>query len=160
LQQVGQGGAGCVEQALDVDGDHAVPLLGVRAGDGTQEHQARIVDQSVQPSESFDGLLDGGLGLGAVGDVGFHGQRGAARFVDPGGEGFEAVPAASNQRDGGTVLGELAGGGSADAAARTSDQCGGAGQCRFHGDVVLFSGSAAQGQAAGASPQSERGFCP
>jgi hypothetical protein len=43
------------------------------------------------------------------------------------------VRAASNQRHGGTVLGEPAGGGSADAAARTSDQGGGAGQCRFHG---------------------------
>ena len=63
------------EQALDVGGDHAVPLLGVGADDGAQEHQAGVVDQGVQPSESFDSLLDGRLGLGAVGDVGVHGQR-------------------------------------------------------------------------------------
>src|SRR5690348_9338831 len=34
LQQVWQGGAGGIEQALHVDGDHAVPFLRVRAGDG------------------------------------------------------------------------------------------------------------------------------
>jgi hypothetical protein len=128
----GEGGAGGVEQALDVDGDHAVPVLGVRAGDGTQQHQAGVVDQGVQPPESPGGLLYGRLGLGAVGDVGFHGQRGAARLVDLGGEGLQTVPAAGNQRDAGTVPGELAGGGSADTAARAGDQGGGAGQCRFH----------------------------
>ena len=91
LQQVREGGAGGGEQALDVDGDHAVPLLGVGADDRAQEHQAGVVDQGVQPSEPLDGLLDGRLGLGAVGDVGFHGQRGAARLVDLGGEGFQTV---------------------------------------------------------------------
>jgi hypothetical protein len=133
LQQVREGGAGGVEQALHVDGDHAVPLPGVRAGDGAQQHQAGIVDQRVQPPEPPGGLLDGRLGLGAVGDVGFHGQRGATRLADLGGESFQTVPAAGNERHGGTVLGEPAGGGSADAAARASDQGGGAGRFRFHG---------------------------
>src|SRR5687768_18585030 len=36
LQQVREGGPGGGEQALDVDGDHAVPLLGVGADDGAQ----------------------------------------------------------------------------------------------------------------------------
>jgi hypothetical protein len=110
--------------ALDVDGDHAVSFLGVRADDGAQEHQTGIVDQRVQPSESPGGLLYGRLGLGAVGAVRFRGQRGAARLVDLGGEGFQTVPAAGNQRDGGTVLGEPAGG-------------------SIPWDVVLFSGSMA-----------------
>jgi hypothetical protein len=133
LQQVGEGGAGGVEQALDVEGDHAVPLLGVRVGDGAQQHQAGIVDQGVQPSESLDGLLYGRLGLGAVGDVRFHGQRGASRLVDLGGEGLQAVPAAGHERDAGTVPGEPAGGGGTDTAARAGDEGGCAGQCRFHG---------------------------
>jgi hypothetical protein len=50
------------------------------------------------------------VGLGAVGDVRFHDQRGAARLVDLGGEGFQTVLAAGHQRDGGAVLGELEGG--------------------------------------------------
>jgi hypothetical protein len=133
LQQVREGGAGGVEQPLDVDGDHAVPVLGVRADDGPQEHQAGVVDQGVQPSESLDGLLDGRLCLGAVGDVGFHGQGGAAGLVDLGGEGFQAVQAPGHQRDGGTVRCELAGGGGADPAARAGDEGDGAGQCRCHG---------------------------
>jgi len=127
------GGAGGVEQALHVDGDHAVPLLGVCAGDGAQEHQAGIVDQGVQPPESPGGLLHGGLGLGAVGDVCFHGQRGAARVLDVGGEGLQTVTAAGHERDGGAVLGEPAGGGGADAAAGAGDERGGAGQFRCHG---------------------------
>src|ERR1700733_6212480 len=90
LQQVRQGGAGGVEQALDVDGDHAVPFLRVRAGDGAQEHQAGIVDQDVQSPELPGGLLDGRFGLGAVGDVRFDGQRGPARVLDAGGEGLQA----------------------------------------------------------------------
>src|SRR5260370_26788622 len=92
---------------------------------GPQEHQAGIVDQRVQPPESLDGLPYGRLGLGAVGDVRFYGQRGAARLADLGGEGFKTVPAAGHQRDGGAMLGEPAGGGRADAAARAGDQGGG-----------------------------------
>ena len=133
LQQVRQGGAGGVEQALHVDGDHAVPLLRVRVGDGAQEHQASIVDQDVQSPELLGGLLDGCLGLGAVGDVRFDGQRRAARVLDAGGEGLKAVAAAGHKRDAGAVLGEPAGGGGADTAARAGDERGGAGQFRCHG---------------------------
>src|SRR6266567_589944 len=60
-------------------------------------------------------------------------RRGAARLVDLGGEGFQPVPAAGHQRDAGTVLGELAGGGGADTAAGAGDEGGGAGQFRCHG---------------------------
>jgi hypothetical protein len=86
LQQVREGGPGGGEQALDIAGEHAVPLPSVRTDDGAQEHQAGVVDQGAQPSEAVDGLLDGPLGLGAVGDVGVHDQRGAGRLVDLGGE--------------------------------------------------------------------------
>jgi hypothetical protein len=77
---------GGVEQALVVDGDHAVPLLGVGTDDGAQEHQAGVVDQRVQPFEPLDGLVHGRVGLDAVGDVGFHDQRRPARVLDLGGE--------------------------------------------------------------------------
>src|SRR6185369_5763708 len=82
------------EQALHVDGDHAVPLPGVRAEDGAQEHQAGVVDRDVDSPELPGRLLDGRLGLGAVGDVRFDGQRGAACVLDVGGAGLQAVAAA------------------------------------------------------------------
>ena len=104
-----------------------------------------------KPSESLDGLLDGRLGLGAVGDVGFHDQGGAACLVDLGGEGFQPVPAAGHQRDGGAVLGELAGGGGADPAAGAGDEGDGAGQFRCHG-VVSSSLDVRRRAGGGASP--------
>jgi hypothetical protein len=70
-----------------------------------------------------------------VGDVGGHHQRGAVRRVDLSGEGFQAVLAAGDERDGGSVLGELEGGGGAYTAARAGDEGGGAGQLRFHGEL-------------------------
>jgi hypothetical protein len=92
-----------------------------------QEHQSGVVGEGVQSSGSPGGLLDGRVGLGAVGDVRFDGQRGAARVLDAGGEGLQAVAAAGHQRDAGAVPGEPAGGGGADAAARAGDERGGAG---------------------------------
>jgi hypothetical protein len=71
LQQVGESGGG-VEQPftlMAIMWSHApasAPAV------GAQEHQPGIVDQGVQPPESLDGLLHGGLGLGAFGDVCFH----------------------------------------------------------------------------------------
>ena len=49
-------------------------------------------------------------------------------LVDVSGQSFAAVAAAGHERDGSTVLGELASGGGADAAARTGDEGGSAGQ--------------------------------
>jgi hypothetical protein len=62
-----------------------------------------------------------------------HDQRGATLLVDVGGEGLQAVEAAGHERDAGAVLGEPAGGGGADTAARAGDERGGAGQFRCHG---------------------------
>jgi hypothetical protein len=107
----------------------------VGTDDRAQEHHAGVVDEDVQPSEPIDGLLDGCLNLDLVGDVGWHHQRGAARLVDRAGEGFQAVLAAGDERDGRSVLGEFEGGGGAYAAARAGDEGRGAGQLRFHGEL-------------------------
>jgi hypothetical protein len=93
----------------------------------------------VSRPESVDGLLDGRLGLAAVGDVCFHDQRCAARLVDLGGERFQPVLAAGHQGDGRAVFGELAGGGSADTAARAGDEGDGAGKFRSHGTFPFLS---------------------
>jgi len=107
----------------------------------TEEHQAGIVDEDVQASESLNGLLCGRLGLVAVGDVRLHDQRGAARLVDLGRECLQTVPATGHERDGGTFLGEPAGGGSADAAACTGDKGHGTGQSRRHGSLSFSLGN-------------------
>jgi hypothetical protein len=96
------------------DGDHARPLPNVCADDRTEEHQAGIVDQDVQASESLDQdvqasesldhllygrfgpgpLSDGRFGPSPLSDVRFHHERCAARLVDVVSQGFEAVAAA------------------------------------------------------------------
>jgi hypothetical protein len=101
-----QSGTGGREQTLDVDGNHAVPLVDVGTDHGAQEHQAGVVDERVQPSESLDGLVDSALGLGAVGDVRSDDERRAACRFDVGGKSFQSILAASDERDGGTALGE------------------------------------------------------
>jgi hypothetical protein len=70
------GRRGWWRETLGIGGDHAVPRLGVCPDDGTEGHQAGVVDQGVQASEPFDGLLYGCLGLRAVGEVGLHGSVG------------------------------------------------------------------------------------
>src|SRR5438477_5794912 len=119
---------GGVEHAVDVDGDHALPLLGVRTHDRAQEHEARVVDQGVQPAEPLDGLAYRRLCLGAVGDVRFHDQRGASRLVDLGSDVFETVPAAGDERYASTEPRELTRGRGTDTAARAGDESGRAGQ--------------------------------
>jgi hypothetical protein len=120
LQQVRQRGVGRVEQALGVDGDHAVPLVGVGADDRPEEHQAGVVGEGVGPSEALDGLRHGRLGLGPSGDVGLDDQGGAARGVDLGGQGLQAVPATGDEGDRRAVLGEVAGGGGRRVGGRTA----------------------------------------
>jgi len=129
---VRQRGVGGVEQALVVDGDHPVPFVDVRADHGAEEHQARIVDQGVEASEPGDRLPYGGHGLGAVGDVSFHDERGAAYLLDLGREGLQAVAASSHERDDGVLAGELAGDGRADPAARPGHEGDGAVQSACH----------------------------
>jgi hypothetical protein len=128
---------GDLTHALVGDGDHSVPLVGVRADHGTEEHQACVVDQGVEASEPGDSLLYGVLGLGAIGDVGLNYERGAARGLDLGRQRLQAVAAPGNERDGGAVGSEPARGGGADPAARAGDEGNGTGELRCRVDAVL-----------------------
>jgi hypothetical protein len=94
-------------------------LLVVRAQFGVHATWLEDSDAHVPPGE---GLLDGRLGLRAVGDVCLHHQRGAAGLFDLGGEVVQTVLAAGNKCDGGAVLREPASGGSTDPAARAGDE--------------------------------------
>jgi hypothetical protein len=152
---VRQSGAGGGEHALDVDVDHPLPVLGVRADDGPQEHQPGVVDQGVQPPEPRDGLLHGALRLRAVGDVGGHHQRAPARLVDLGGEGLQTVLATGHEHDGGAVRGEPRSGGSANPAASPRDDGNGSSKCRLHDDSFSLSLSLSLGK--GGKPIAELG---
>jgi hypothetical protein len=77
-----------------------------------------LFDQDVQAAEAIDNLRHGLFGLGAVGDVGRDGMGGAAGGFDLGHEFVEAVLAPGDDGDGRSLLGEAAGGGLTDAAAR------------------------------------------
>jgi hypothetical protein len=65
-----------------------------------------------------DDLRYGLFGLGAVGDVGRDGMSGTAGGRDLGPEVLKAVLAPGDDGDGRSLLGEAAGGGVTDAAAR------------------------------------------
>ena len=69
-EQMRERGVGDVEQALEVERDHPVPLLDRRVDDRAEQHHAGVVDDDVEPAELGDGALDGGDRLVAVGDVG------------------------------------------------------------------------------------------
>ena len=86
-QQVRQRGLGHEEQAVLVDRDHPLPFLDVLIDDGSEQHQPGVVDEDVEASEPVDDRLHGAFGLDAVGDVGGHGEGGAARGLDLGDEG-------------------------------------------------------------------------
>lgn len=47
-----------VHQAEDVELDHPLPLLDGSVLDGSEQHDAGVVDQGVQPTELGDGALD------------------------------------------------------------------------------------------------------
>jgi len=135
VQQMRKGCPRGVEQALQVDRDHPVPVVGGRVEDRPEQHHAGVVDQDVQSPELGHGSLDGGLGLPWVGDVGRDGQRGAAGPLDVVDDGRETVLAARYERDRCALGGELSGGGLADAAAGAGDED------DFVGDVVHGLGS-------------------
>jgi hypothetical protein len=96
---------GGVEQALVVDGNHPVPLIGVAVDDRTQQHESGVVDQGVQAAEPVDGLGDGGLCLGAVGDVGLDRERRATGLLDLRSQVLQSVLAPGDERHRSTVIG-------------------------------------------------------
>jgi len=137
-----QGGGDAVQQALDVDVDHLVPLVGQarrHRGDG---HVAGVVDQHVDPAEGLDGGGDHGVGVGLDGDVGPDGDRLAAGGGDLGDQGLQAVDAAGGQHQAGALGGEVAGGGFAQAAAGPGDDDDLAGNVGGHGKSPWLSGRA------------------
>ncbi|NYD67647.1 hypothetical protein BJ972_002166 [Agromyces atrinae] len=115
-------GARDVEESVDVDGEHPLPLVDVRADDRAEQHHAGVVDEHVEAAEAVDDALHGGFGLGAHRDVGDDGEGDPARRLDLGDESVESVAAAGDDGDRRTLARESEGRGSADATARPGDE--------------------------------------
>lgn len=124
---------GGVHQAHEVDVDHALPVVQVRAGGGAEQHEAGVVDQRVQTAQALDGPLDRFRGGLRGGDVGGHDQGLAAGAGDFRGEVGEPVLAPTDQGHGGALASKLQRGGVADAAGRSGDQGDGSFKTTIHG---------------------------
>jgi hypothetical protein len=119
---VGEGSVGGVDQALEVEVDHPVPLLGGRVLDRAQQHLAGVVDEDVEPPQLLDGAVDRGNGLLLVGDVGLDRQGGVALAANLCREALQPLEPAGRHRDFGPLFRQRARGRLADPAAGASDQ--------------------------------------
>ena len=113
---------GGVDQALEVEVDHPVPLLGGGVLDRPQQHLAGVVDEDVEAAELVDGALDRGDRLLLVGDVGLDRQRGVTVATDLGGQPLQPFQPPGRDRDFGSVGRQRSRRRLADAAAGAGDQ--------------------------------------
>ena len=127
-QQVGEGGMGDVEQSLQVERDHPIPLLDGGVDDLPEQHHPGVVDHDVESSELLCGALDGADRLLAIGDVGLDGEAADLR-----GQRVEAVLATRGDGDGGALLSQRARRRLADPTARAGDERDRVLQCLGHG---------------------------
>src|SRR5262249_27156104 len=113
-----------VEHPAEVGPDDVVPLLLGHAHEQPVGDDAGVVDEDGDGPQFLLDALHASLHRGGVGDVGLHGDRPAAGGGDLADEplGRLAV-AAVDDRDVGTLGGEGAGDGPADAAAAPGDDC-------------------------------------
>ncbi|MEY9487061.1 hypothetical protein RKD26_002855 [Streptomyces calvus] len=125
---LGSRALGDVEGAEDVRLVHGAPLLRVAGGDRVgAERAAGVVDEHADGPEGGGELVDGGP-VGHVERVGGGRVAGRGELL---GQRLDAVLAAGGEDDAVPGLGEPAGRGGADAAARTRDDgdTGGGGRC-------------------------------
>jgi hypothetical protein len=127
-QEVGEGGVRDVQQPLEVERDHAIPLLHWSIDDLAEQHHPGVVDDDVEPPELLRGALHRPDRLLAIGDVGLDGEAADLRA-----QRVQTLLAAGGDGDRRALLGEGARRRLADAAARARDERDRALQCRGHG---------------------------
>jgi hypothetical protein len=109
---------GQVQQAVQIQIHHPPPVVGLADVERTEQHDAGVVDQDVEPAELVDHPADGGPALLLVRDVGREGQHRSVL----GGEIRQPVLAPRHRGHQGTPAGQPAHGRLADSAARAGDQ--------------------------------------
>ena len=106
------------DRAEQVDLDHLPVVVALVGVEGTEQHDAGVVDQDVGAAELVLDALGGGDDAVAVGDVGLDGDGPVAQLVS---ERGDAVEPAGEERDAVAVGGEGAGGGRPDAGGGAGD---------------------------------------
>src|ERR1700722_20337194 len=118
---VRQSGSYSVEHALDVEVDHAVPLVDLQKRKRRDRHNAGIVDQDIDLSVCVDGLLDQSLNLRPICYVDRHGKRLCAIGLNALHNGVETILTSRSQNDCCAQLCQMASGTLTETAARTRD---------------------------------------
>jgi hypothetical protein len=113
---------GHVQQPVQVQLQHAAPVIVPAGVERAEQHDAGVVDQDVDPAELVGHPADGGPGLLGVGDVSREGQHRAVLGRELGGEVREPVRAPRHRGHPGAPAGQPTHGRLADAAARAGDQ--------------------------------------
>ena len=108
--------------ALEVDGEDAVPLLLGHAVDGAAGGDGGAVHQNVEAAEALDGAGHGTLDGGLVGDVCLQADGVAPGCGDFLGGALHAVGVEVGEGDGGALAGQGERGGASDAGRGTGDQ--------------------------------------
>lgn len=117
----GQCGADAVQDALDVDVDHVVPLRGAQIVQGRDGAHPGIADEHVEPAEPLAREPDQGAYVVEAGHIrtDLHGL--AAGLLDACDQFLQPLRAARSEDEARSALGEQQCGRLADAAARPRD---------------------------------------
>jgi hypothetical protein len=118
-------GPGAQEHAGEADPEDAVPVALGGVGRGLDRLlDARVVESGVQPSEAFDGPVDGGLDIFFAGDVAGERQGLAAVDLDEAGGLAQPVGRQIGESELRAGAGEGEGRGAADTRGGAGDECG------------------------------------
>src|SRR5882757_6177169 len=88
-----------IQNALDVDIDHPVPLIDLEIVEGRQRHQTGVTDQYVEPAEAILRLLDKQRQIFTFGDVDRLNIHLAFALANVVGDGFQPVGPACAEND-------------------------------------------------------------
>ena len=122
LHEPGLSGFGHVEDALEVDVHHQVPVLLGHLEEQVVAGDAGVVDQHVDPAELVDHALHGGLGGGRVDDVAADAHRaGTVGELEPAGSLLSGGLVEVEDRDGGALAREALRDAEADASRCSGD---------------------------------------
>ena len=121
LQKVRQCGRNAVEHALDVEVDHAIPLVDLEKRKRRDRHDAGIVHQDVDLAIGVDGLVDQGLDFGPLRCVYCNSERLSTAGLNVSDNRVETILTSRAQNNCSAQFCEVPSGALSETAARTRD---------------------------------------
>ena len=106
-----------IQHALEIDVNHAVPVVNLQTLKRGMRHQPGVVDHHVNPAVSCNRCLDQMLDLRSLRDVCLHGDGFFVAACQLRSQRVNTVKASRAKHNRGTTQGQVAGGGLAQAAA-------------------------------------------